>query len=143
MLSRFVFQYNFLTLAGRSHNRLSAILRHRLLRALDHGRNFFVVVIGIVMEEKQSLYTGANRELHGIVSAGMTPAAARRIFDRILLGISDQHVRIAEKIDHLLILNSCVFQSLGRGIVLGFLAFDFTALVRLMIGHVDNVTIRR
>ena len=54
-------QANFITLAGGGDDQVSAALSDFALRLLDHRRDFFVGVIGVVMEEGEPLRAGSHR----------------------------------------------------------------------------------
>jgi hypothetical protein len=82
---RLPLQANLIALARGGHDQFPTALLYRALRLLNHRRDFFVGVVGIVMEESETFCTGAQGELDGVIGAGVAPATAGGIFDRIVL----------------------------------------------------------
>jgi len=66
----------------------------------DERVNFFVVVIGVVVEENELFDAGLQCEGNGIVHATMAPPDVPLVFSPVVLGIQDEDVSIADEINH-------------------------------------------
>ncbi len=79
----------------------------------DEGINFFVVVVGVVVEEDEFFDAGFEREGYGVVHAAVAPAGVADVFVAVVLGIEDENVGVADEINHVAVV--AAFARFGVG----------------------------
>lgn len=102
---------------------------------IEHGGDFGVVVVGVVMEEAEAFDLGEHAEGDDIIDAAVAPTDAFGVFGVVVLGVHDEEVGLVEELDELLVLFAGV-----ADIVVGGFTFlvGFHALVGFVVGEVGD-----
>jgi hypothetical protein len=86
--------------AGGIHFQRGSMFPHQGTGAAYKAVNLPVVVLGVVVEKDELPDAGLQREHDRILHATMSPAGVLRVFGVVVLGIENQDVGIANKVNH-------------------------------------------
>ena len=105
----------------------------------DHGIDFGVVVLGVVMEEEELFDATFKSEFDYVVDAAVTPAAVLSVFFAVVLGVHDKDVDVFQECGDLAVFVAGVFEfgGVAAAAELGIVAM---AEVRFIVGEESDRT---
>jgi len=76
----------------------------------DHAIDFRVIMIGVVMEQKESFHVRFEREFDDVVDAAVTPATVLAVFLAVILSIHDEDIDAFDELCNFTVFIAGVFQ---------------------------------